>query len=68
MSADLHPQYCPSQALVANPDLPRSPPGDSFIKMMPMKKQMKKTGTNDSKNGTNAFFSQKLKRNPEACH
>ena len=68
MSTDLHPQYCPSQALVANPDLPRSPSGDSFIKMMPMKKQMKKTGTNDSKMGLMPFFPQKLKRNTEACH
>ena len=48
MSTDLHPQYCPSQALVANylavpQKRPRSPPvthGDSFLKMM----QIKKTG------------------------
>ena len=57
MSTDLHPQYCPSQALLSG--APRSPsvaPGDSFLKMMPMKKR----GEIPQKQGLMVF--QKLKQ------
>ena len=64
MSTDLHPQYCPSQALVANPDLPRSPPVSPWWLLFKNDANEKK-GSKWPKTFGNPF-SKKLKLYPEA--